>query len=25
MLYRVPLEIEHGNIYARPPQEEFED
>jgi nitrite reductase/ring-hydroxylating ferredoxin subunit len=24
-LYRVPLEIEDGNIYARPPQEEFED
>jgi len=24
-LYRVPLEIENGNIYARPPQEEFED
>ena len=25
MLYRVPLEIEDGNIYARPPHEEFED
>jgi nitrite reductase/ring-hydroxylating ferredoxin subunit len=25
MLYRVPLEIEHGSIYARPPTEEFED
>jgi len=24
-LYRVPLEIEDGVIYARPPQEEFED
>ncbi len=25
MLYRVPLEIEAGTIYARPPTEEFED
>src|SRR5271167_492768 len=25
MLYRVPLEIEDGNIFARPPEEEFED
>jgi len=25
MLYRVPLEIEDGNIFARPPDEEFED
>lgn len=25
MLYRVPLEIEDGTIYARPPAEEFED
>jgi nitrite reductase/ring-hydroxylating ferredoxin subunit len=24
-LYRVPLEIERGMIYARPPEEEFED
>ena len=24
-LYRVPTEIEDGMIYARPPQEEFED
>ena len=24
-LYRVPIEIEQGVIYARPPQEEFED
>ncbi len=24
-LYRVPIEIEGGVIYARPPQEEFED
>ena len=24
-LYRVPLEIEHGVIYARAPEEEFED
>lgn len=25
MLYRVPLEIEDGTIYAHPPHEEFED
>jgi nitrite reductase/ring-hydroxylating ferredoxin subunit len=25
MLYRVPLEIEDGNIFATPPAEEFED
>src|SRR5271154_254941 len=25
MLYRVPLEIDDGNIFARPPDEEFED
>ncbi|MGH7932555.1 MAG: Rieske (2Fe-2S) protein [Candidatus Binataceae bacterium] len=25
LLYRVPLEIEHGTIYARPAPEEFED
>ena len=25
MLYRVPLEIENGKIYAHPPEEEFED
>jgi nitrite reductase/ring-hydroxylating ferredoxin subunit len=25
MLYRVPLEIEDGNIFATPPPEEFED
>lgn len=24
-LYRVPIEIEEGVIYARPPQDEFED
>ncbi len=24
-LYRVPLQIDDGTIYARPPQEEFED
>jgi len=24
-LYRVPLELEQGVIYARPPQQEFED
>ena len=25
MLYRVPLKIEDGKIYARPPEQEFED
>ncbi|HVN63087.1 MAG TPA: Rieske 2Fe-2S domain-containing protein [Candidatus Binataceae bacterium] len=25
LLYRVPIEIEGGVIYARPPEEEFED
>jgi nitrite reductase/ring-hydroxylating ferredoxin subunit len=25
LLYRVPIEVEEGVIYARPPKEEFED